>query len=205
MKKTSRIAGCALAAIALAALPFCALTGCTEGEIEAGAVLDLIAGEVTAEELIQKSIAQEIQNVILEDETGIANAIANTSLSELSEYGIDSVELLQDYLSELNYDIGDIAVNGDTATVELTLNYNSIQALASEVGVDLAEVIANFDIDQLPIKEIKSLLSPIISAAISAVSDGASQSMLLDFELVDGKWQLTDQAKREIMSTLLQG
>lgn len=204
MRRNIRRAGSIVATLALATLPLCMLAGCAEEEFDQEEFQQGIEG-LSAESLIQQSIASELQNAILEDETGIADAIVNTSLADLAQYGIDGVEYLQNYLGELDYDLGDIVVDGETATVEVTLNYNSIGALASQIGNDLTVFLAGIDLEQLPLEEIGSLLSPILTATANAIGETISQNMMLDLELVNGEWQLTDESKLNVTNALLEG
>lgn len=196
-------------AVAALSLSLCCFAGCAEEEEESLSSADLAAlaaGGTTAEQLIEQSIAAELEEAVAGAEYDqLANAIMNTSLSDLAQYGIDGVEFVQNYLAELDYDIGDITVNGDTATVEITLNYNSLAALAKQIGGDLLGFVASFDLEQLPLEEIARLLEPVLNMTLTSLNEVISQQMLLDFQLVNGEWQLTDESKLDVMNALLEG
>ena len=207
MKKTcaKRIAS-ALAALALT-FSLCCFAGCAEeDESSSSDLASLAAGSTAAEELLKQSIAAELEEAVAGAEYDqLADAIMNTSLSDLAQYGIDGVELVQGYLADLDYDIGDITVNGDTATVEITLNYNSLTALAKQIGGDLLGFVASIDLEQLPVEEIARRLEPVLNMTLGSLNEVISQQMLLDFQLVNGEWQLTDESKLDVMNTLLEG
>lgn len=199
-----------VSALTLFALTFSLLcfAGCAEEEdtISSADLAGLASGGLTAEELIEQSIAAELEEAVAGAEYDqLADAIMNTSLSDLAQYGIDGVELVQGYLADLDYDIGDITVNGDTATVEITLNYNSLAALAKQISGDLVGFVASIDLEQLPLEEIARLLEPALNMTLGSLNEVISQQMLLDFQLVNGEWQLTDESKLDVMNALLEG
>lgn len=200
----------ACAAVA-AAMAFGALSlaGCDAeseavGSLQGGSESNLINEEEFLKQQIEEGLSAEIEG-LLGDEDQLADAIMNTTLSDLAGYGIDGVEFVQDYLGNLDYNIGDINVNGETATVAVTLNFKSLADLAATVGGDLVDFAAGLNLEDLPLDKIGALVMPVISAAAGSVDQFLSQELLLDFQLVNGEWQLTDQAKLAIASALLEG
>lgn len=196
---------------ASAMLAFClfSLSGCdAANEVLEGSQspsgTELQGNDGALKQQIEEGLSSEIE-AVLNDESRLSDAIMNTTLSDLANYGIDGVEFVGDYLGNLDYNIGDITVDGDTATVAVTLNCKSVADLATTVGGDLADFAASLNLEDLPLDQIGALVMPVISAAAGSVDQFLSQELLLDYELVNGEWQLTDQAKSAIVNALFEG
>lgn len=144
MRKISAIAALpARAAFALMAalgltLSLCFLSGCGKSEEGETSGLSTIIGIVTsddpaqaAEDLVKDAIQSELTKLFL-NQGWLSDAIKDIPVDELKEYGITTVANLQDYLANLDYEIGDINLDGNAAKVEIIAEGRTIT-----IGVEL--------------------------------------------------------------------
>ena len=134
-----RAASAALAALCLTC-SLCFLAGCgekDEAENESSG-LDTVLGIITSddpvqttEDLVKKGVQAELTELVF-SQGWLDGILADIPMSELKAYGISSVSQLQSYIANLDYEIGDISFNGNTANIELIVEGRSFT-----LGVEL--------------------------------------------------------------------
>ena len=105
-----------------------------------GFTLSGCAGE-SDEELITKAIDNEMSIIVEPDDETIqmlADQATSGAGSTFETMGIDSAELVKSWIDGFGYSIGTITVDGDTATVEMTIT-------SKQLGPVMMDWQANFE------------------------------------------------------------
>lgn len=116
MKRTCRVGKVA----ALVACLVCVLllAGCGGNSGDELAVRDVVTSTLEAYE------ADDVAS-------GAQDLLGETTRSELAEYGIDADEYLSRCLANYSFEVGDVTVDGDTATVEVSVTNLDLDAAMS--------------------------------------------------------------------------
>ena len=142
----------AIVAAATIAFGAVALTGCGQSD----------------EEVIKAALTEALDEVKNADDETIEAMLESTDESTINtfeEYGLDMKEYMKAYLSGFDYTVGDITVDGDTATAEVVLtckttstmntaaqniDYSSVESL-DQVGALLMNAVENAGTTEVPV------------------------------------------------------
>lgn len=83
------------------------------------------------EDLVKSGIQAELTDLVF-SQGWLDDVLKDIPMSELKKYGIDSAAHLQDYLANLDYEIGDVDFNGNSASIDIRVNGKTIT-----LGVEL--------------------------------------------------------------------
>lgn len=179
-----------LAAVMLVALSVGLLVGCGE--------------KVSDEEVIKEGITEELESIKSLDDEVLDELSVESMAAELEPLGIDGKEFMKAYLEGFDYTIGDINVEDDTATVEITLkcksfnDYNTaLQNAANELTGDV-EALASMSEDELNKK-----LGEVIMQTIGEIEVKETDPITLTYKLDDNTWTPEEDAETLISNAML--
>ena len=183
--KIKRVAACAITACALA-IGGVALSGCAN---EA----DQIKQQLTEE-------LDGIKNLSDEALAEMEIAIDADSQEIFSEVGISIDDLMKSYLNGFDYSIGEVKVDGDTATAEVTLTAKT----QADITAAMNAAIENIDYDELVSTGDLTLIGQAIIEAIDATGPRELDPVTLTFTKVDGEWT-DDESAADAVTAVLMG
>ena len=134
----------------------------------------------------------------------------NETIAQLSASGVDLYDILAHLLSKFDYAVGEIAVDGDSATAEVTVTNVDLrkasETLQGEIADDpqfLANLIAKGA--QKDAEGIYALILEKLYDAIDDTADTASANATLKLEKRDGAWTVDDDSISELVSKSFDG
>ena len=143
----------------------------------------------------------------------LVESIGTVEMEDLSEDALAAIEKFKNFVLENlveSYEIGDITVDGDSATVEAVVNYGFDPDQVADVDVnadlesllndymannmeDLISVLNNEGEDALQIKILNDLIGDILDLYSAAIIEqgGISEDSVIFLDKVDGNWTIT--------------
>ena len=95
------------------------------------------------EERIEQAVSQPLEAIKAKDEATLTSLLSDDAKQQISDIGIDPASYMSAYLDGLDYALGPITINKDTATVDLTITckttdsiFSALQQKATEDLVD---------------------------------------------------------------------
>ncbi|WP_077598063.1 hypothetical protein [Olsenella urininfantis] len=171
-----------------------------------------LAGCANDEQLIKESITSALDTfkaptkealMSYEQETG------ETFGKEFDKYGIDGYEFLEHCFARFDYEVGKVEVQGDKATVELTLtnvNFNdAIKAAQDELlSDDNAEQLAALYAEGGE-KAIVQKYVETFYAKMDGITETASTPATMTLSKKDGSWEVDDASLEGVISAAYGG
>lgn len=155
------------------------------------------------EELIRTALTEELDSIKNLDEDFMKELEQGVGIEELGEMGIDASEFMGEYLKGFDYTIEDVTVEDKTAVANIVLkckSYKEYQKRLEEVSESMfadTEALA-----QMTEEELQAKIGEILLTAISEVEVKETETISIDYELVDDTWTATDEAETKIASAL---
>lgn len=163
----------ALMALALAAV----LSGCggTSDEEQITSLIDADLGVMVdpSDETISELV----------DEAGAAEG------GSLDSLGIDGTELVQAWIDGFAYEVGDISVDGDAATAEVTITCKQLMAIMNDWSDTVEDEMASMDFSTTD--EIYEYVGSSIMEAMTNAEPVAT-TVTLEFEKDGSDWTFPD-------------
>lgn len=192
LKSRSTIQGLLVTLAALLALSvgMVGLTGCSGGTSD--------------EDAIRASLTSELDSIKNIDDAFVNEFSESIDMSQLSVYGIDSVEFMRSYLSGFDYAIDSINVDGDSATAQITLTCKSYTGYLQALQTAVDEVTANPDaLAALSNDEINQKIGEIVIGSLDGVELAATQPITITYTKVDGTWEPASSTSGDIAAALM--
>lgn len=134
----------------------------------------------------------------------------NENMNQLKEYDIDIYEMMRHLFTHFDYEIGDIAVNEDSATVDLTVTNANLQSITSEMTANIQndtefveqarQYITNDDM-----KGYMQLFFSKLYQAIDESDDLVTSDMQIKFTNTNGEWDIDQSSMDEFVSKVFGG
>ena len=189
-----------IVALAMSAGLCLGLAACSGGSATSDE--DLIKAELDKGLSALKNPTEESLKTLLGDDM--------SSLDSIKEMGIDPIEMLQHLFSKFNYTIGDITVDGDTATAQVTMENVDVQTVMNETMANLqndedfiakvSEAYASGNQE-----DMYKLIFDKVYEAVEASDKIVSNTVDLKLEKKDGQWTLDEEASKALVSSLYGG
>ena len=133
------------------------------------------------------------------------DASGNESLQQMADAGVDVYDILAHVFSKFDYAVGDITVDGDTATAAVTATNVDLQKVSETLQNDLAN--DQSFLGQLILKGAQgdtegiyaSILDKIYTA-IEATADTATADATLQLTRTDGTWTVDEDSVGKLVS-----
>lgn len=158
------------------------------------------------EDVIKDLITADLDQVKNIDEAFLDDVISSDDISYLADYGIDGKEFVKSYLEGFDYSIDGIEVDGDSAFVSVTLICKSMSDFSDELASSVeeltsdAERLVNMDEDELNLE-----IGAAITNALANVQAKPSDSLVLEYQKVNGQWEPTESAEEAVASSMFEG
>lgn len=173
----------------------------------AAACLGTLSGcAQSSEELVRKSVAEELDGVKNLDDASMSEFISGVNPSDaavFSQMGIDMKEFVKTYLSGFDYRIEDVAVTGDKADVQLELTCKSFKACEDAISDAAAKLADDSASDGLSRSEYLNKLGDVVIGAIASVQPTQADGVMLECELTGTTWAPTDAGLQSLYGAMM--
>ena len=177
MRKT-RIAATLACALAFVL----ALVGCSSGPTDA--------------DVIRQGIDEELSSIKSGDDE-LVSAVAEGAGEDLDQLGIDSAQFLSAYLDGFDYSIGDINVDGNTATVHLSVTCRSMNGIVSDFESKFTEALTEAD-DVTDEDALYKLAGEVLMQCVADAPLKTSECDVTCEKDSDGSWSYADGVQEQV-------
>ena len=138
----------------------------------------------------------EVKNV---DDATIEELMGSVDTSQLEPYGIDGTEFARSLLDGFDYSIGDITVDGDTATAQVSITCKSAMDLYDELENMMTELSEDPDILSLLSDEeaFSARLGELLMEAMDSL-EPSTKDLELTYTNADGTWTMDSSSAAEL-------
>ena len=138
----------------------------------------------------------EVKNV---DDATIEELMGSVDTSQLEPYGIDGTEFARSLLDGFDYSIGDITVDGDTATAQVSITCKSAMDLYDELENMMTELSEDPDILSLLSDEeaFNARLGELLMEAMDSL-EPSTKDLELAYTNADGTWTMDSSSAAEL-------
>lgn len=169
------------------------------------AVLLSACGGPSAEELIRTDLESYFGNSDNAAEE-FAENLEKSAGEELDTLGIDENEFTQAYLDGFSYDIGDITVDGDTATAQVTLKIKSMSDIMSAFQTSFTDWAYSLDTETAAGMSEDDLYKQGGQMLLDATRSAEPKENTCDVVYnrnSDGDWEMDSASENELMNAVL--
>ena len=157
--------------------------------------LGLVGCMPNDKEIISKSLDNTFAKMKSLD-AEFVNSIENSpSGSDMTELGINSAEFLSAFLEGMSYEIGEIKVDGNTATAQLSVTSKRMSEIITNFDTSSLSYIESVPISNLSDEELQTDLTDILFSETKNTLPVTSNHTL-DFELSENIWALTESSQK---------
>ena len=160
-------------------------------------------GASSDEDLIRDAITSELESIKTLDEAFLAEMVDGLSADEFTTYGIDPTEFMSSYLAGFDYSIGDISVDGDTATATVTLTCKSFSAYEESLTAKSSDAVQNNDLASMSEDEINKLIGKIMVEALNEVEPATTEPITLEYTKEGNVWTPTAASEEALTNAML--
>ena len=126
-----------------------------------------------------------------------------SKMDEFAQYGIDPVEMLKHTFGHLDYKVDNIKVDGDKATVKVTLTNVDFQAVVTQFSSDMQkdEGLRAQATEALVSGDEQGAYKVIFEKLYTALDESDTQvttTSELQLEKQNGQWGLTEEGDKEL-------
>lgn len=175
-----------------------AIVGCSGGQSDEQA----IKAELDKELGMLKNPTEENLKTLLGDNI--------SQLDQVKAMGIDPIELIQHMFAKFDYSVGDVKVDGDTATAKLTLTNVDLQSVMNDVKSNMtsdSEFVAK--VQEAASSGDMTKVYPLIFEKMYAAIDASDKLVTSDVEMKldkkDGQWTVNEDNMSDIVSSMYGG
>lgn len=171
--------------------------------LSACGLLGLVGCGPSDEEIIRKSVTDELESIKNLDPDVLSQVIASPGVDELSSLGVDPKEFMTSYLTGFDYKIENVVVNGDTAQVSVVLTGKSFSTLSEGLAQVALDLSTDEDVANMNEEEISKLFGQSVMELLSSIQPVVMPPIEFQFTKQDNVWSLTDDATQTLASVLL--
>ena len=157
--------------------------------------LGLVGCMPNDKEIITKSLDNifgKMKSLDSEFINSISNSPSGTAITEL---GIDSAEFLSAFLEDMSYEIGEVKVDGNSATAQLSVTSKRMSEIITNFDAATLSYINSVPIANLSDEELQADITDILFSETSNTLPVTS-NLSLDFELSENIWTLTENSQK---------
>ena len=175
-----------------------AIVGCSGGQSDEQA----IKAELDKELGMLKNPTEENLKALLGDKI--------SQLDQVKAMGVDPIELIQHMFAKFDYSVGDVKVDGDTATAKLTLTNVDLQSVMNDVQSNMtsdSEFMAK--VTEAASSGDMTKVYPLVFEKMYAGIDASDKLVTSDVEMKldkkDGQWTVNEDNMSDIVSSMYGG
>ena len=156
-----------------------------------------------------KEVLDALKNPTEENLKPYMGDVDQSTLDELEEYGIDPYEVMGHAFKHFDYEIKDVQVNGDKATVKLSVTNASLQDAIDKASEEVKQEAANDpNFASKYLNDRKAYMQYFFGKVYDAL-DNATDTTTSDAELTftkkDGKWEVDDKSLDDFLKSVYGG
>lgn len=144
------------------------------------------------EELIRQAVTEKYDAYKNADDAALSKIVTSLENDGLAELGIDETEFVSAIVDGFDYNIDAVAVTGDTAKVTMTFAGKSYTDLLSKIAETTATLANDPTFTEMSQEERLSKAGQMVMDSFNNL-EIKNETVDLDYELVDNKWQEADQ------------
>ncbi len=166
--------------------------------------------KVNEEEIIRQAVTETMDIFKNPTEEALAEVLkdADSSLEVLDEYGIDIYEFMGHCFRNFDYSIGEISIDGDVATAELTVTNTDLQSAIETASDDITN---NYD-EYLGVvlgddgeRQFMQLFFQKVYEQMDATDETVTNDVTLKLKKEDGVWDVDDSGVDAVVSAMFGG
>lgn len=160
-------------------------------------------GGPSVEELIREDLTAEFNSVLEMDPAEFVSDVSASDAAAMQEMGVEPEEFAAAYLDGIDYSIGDITVDGDTATAQVVFTCKSMTTIMEAFEPLADDFLATADVSSMTQEEGMQKMGELI---MQATTEAAPEDHDLEFTYTkDGNAWSIDQsaAEEEIFSAMM--
>lgn len=144
------------------------------------------------EELIRQAVSEKYDAYKNADDAVLSRIVTSLENDGLEELGIDDAEFASAVVDGFDYSIDNIAVEGDSAVVTMTFAGKSYSDLLAEITATTETLTNDPSFTELSQEDRLAAAGKMVMDAFAGL-DVKDETVDLDYELVDDKWQEADE------------
>ena len=148
------------------------------------------------EQAIRDALTQELDTIKNLDE-GFINEIA--SQDEVANPN----EFFKSYLSGFDYSIGDVTVDGETATATVTLTLKSFNEFNESLTAAMDSLLADDSLVNLSEEDLYTRIGQSVMDAVNTLEPKQIEPLTITYELVDNEWTPTSDSQTQLDNALM--
>lgn len=156
----------------------------------------------SADAIIKDDITRQFDSVKKMDGDFANSLVSAFSTKSFEVYGIDPATFAQSYFQGFDYSIGEIKVDGDTATVQVTLTCKSYAAIKDAIGAATAELNGSDEFASLPHDEQYERIGQIVMTALESATPVETKPISIKYVKKDSSWLPSDSTAQAIAKAL---
>lgn len=201
------------ACLALALAPAVALTGCDPNADESGISYTAQGGTSDQDRVSAEvgDLMDTLRDPASHDLSAVIARLDNNqrlAIDLVQSHGIDLDDLCAHLFATSSYSLGDISIEGDTATVGLTMSHKPFGRVANQANAEFAQLMGTSDGQALLAQGVDALLAryeQTYLADLDASDDMVNDEVDLTLTKVNGAWSLDSSSLEELAGKLVEG
>lgn len=176
--------------------------------VTAAAMLTLSLGAFVGcgksdEDVIRNALTEELDAIKTLDSDYMNQMVAEMEADEFSEFGIDPLEFMSQYLSGFDYTIDSVTVDGDTAEAVVTLTVKSFSAYNSAVEANTYAAIETTDFSTMTESDLNLFIGNLMMTSLEDVEAVQTDPITIEYVLEGAGWTPTTASEQAITNAML--
>lgn len=159
-------------------------------------------GGESAEEVIRNGVTEEFEEIKSLDDEFLAELVEAVDASDdLALLGIEAEDFCKAILSGFDYKVGDITIDGNDATVNVTVTMKDTAEILETWSNDIMTLATDESALSMTEDELYAKMGEML---MTCFEEGEVKDTVLDlpYEKVDNVWQGTEEAENMIANTV---
>lgn len=163
-----------------------ALVGVVALVLAAGLVA---CGGKSNEEVIREGVTQEFESIKNLDDATLDEILGGfTESADLSEYGIDNAEFCKSWLSGFDYTVDDVVVDGDNATVTVSVTIKSLEEALTNWQSKMEELAGSEEYASMTTEDLYAAIGTSLMESLDTASM-SNETVELPYTLNGNTWE----------------
>lgn len=159
-------------------------------------------GGASAEDLIRENIESYMGEIDGANEEFVAGLEASAG-EDLEQLGLSADEFAAAYLDGYGYEIGDITVDGETATAEITITVKSYSDIMTTFQNDFYEWAYSVDASSVTQEDIYQQAGQMLLDATNSAEPVSTTVEVGYTQNSDGDWEMDSSSQTELASVVM--
>lgn len=157
----------------------------------------------SADAIIKDDITRQLDSVKKIDGDLASSLASSLTSGNFDVYGIDPAAFVQSYFKDFDYSIGDIKVDGDNATVQVTLTCKSYAELKTAIDAEAGKLDDDVEFIYLTHDEQYARIGAIVTSALDSATPTETKPITLKYVKKDNTWAPADNTAQTIAKALM--